>query len=89
MARRVTAKHLLEEYGRTHAEEAGIRAAEHVGTAARPCARARHAAGELGLAKTPAGLARLVVAEDLPKPAAALVRVELSSGAADALRETG
>lgn len=51
--------------------------------------RARHAAGELGLPGTPEGLAGLVTAEDLPKLAAALVRVELSKGAIDALRETG
>ncbi|MEU1073031.1 MULTISPECIES: endonuclease [unclassified Streptomyces] len=51
--------------------------------------RARHAAGELGLPGTPEGLAELVTAEDLPKLAAALVRVELSKGAIDALRETG
>ncbi|MFK8909409.1 endonuclease [Streptomyces sp. YS-3] len=51
--------------------------------------RARHAAGELGLPRTPEELAELVPAEDLPKLAAALVRVELSKGAVDALRETG
>lgn len=51
--------------------------------------RARHAAGELGLPRTPEGLAELVAAQDLPKLAAALVRVELTKGAVDALRETG
>ncbi|MCX4632990.1 endonuclease [Streptomyces sp. NBC_01443] len=40
--------------------------------------RARDAAATLGLPKTPAGLARLVTAEDLPRLAAALVRAELS-----------
>ncbi|MFG2714235.1 endonuclease [Streptomyces goshikiensis] len=39
--------------------------------------RARHAAAALGLPGTPAGLARLVAAEDLPVLAAALVRAEL------------
>ncbi|MFF2847946.1 endonuclease [Streptomyces sp. NPDC058001] len=47
--------------------------------------RARHAAAELGLPKTPEGLARLVTAQNLPKLAAALVRVELSRGAVDEL----
>ncbi|MFF8261477.1 endonuclease [Streptomyces virginiae] len=40
--------------------------------------RARDAAAALGLPKTPAGLARLVAAEDLPRLAAALVRAGLS-----------
>ncbi|UQX04817.1 endonuclease [Streptomyces sp. RerS4] len=49
--------------------------------------RARHAASELGLPRTPEDLARLVDAEDLPRLAAALVRVELSAGAASDLRK--
>ncbi|MFE9928519.1 endonuclease [Streptomyces sp. NPDC005533] len=40
--------------------------------------RALEAAAALGLPKTPAGLARLVTAEDLPRLAAALVRAGLS-----------
>lgn len=51
--------------------------------------RARHAAAALGLPKTPDGLARLVTADDLPRFAAALVRVELSPGPAADLRKTG
>ncbi|MFF1478129.1 endonuclease [Streptomyces sp. NPDC058301] len=83
---------LLQEVPRIGPVGAGIfcREAQGVWPELRPAfdSRARHAAGELGLPKTPEGLARLVAAEDLPKLAAALVRVELSSGAADALRET-
>lgn len=45
--------------------------------------RARHAAAELGLPKTPERLARLVVDDDLPRLAAALVRVELNKKAGD------
>ncbi|WP_329378399.1 endonuclease [Streptomyces sp. NBC_01351] len=50
--------------------------------------RARHAAAELGLPKTPEGLAHLVTADDVPRLAAALVRVELSKGAAADLRRS-
>lgn len=50
--------------------------------------RARRAAAALGLPKTPAGLARLVDADDLARLAAALVRVELTEGAAAGLRES-
>ncbi|MET9319102.1 endonuclease [Streptomyces sp. NPDC003038] len=51
--------------------------------------RARQGADELGLPKTPERLAGLVPADDLPRLAAALIRVELSKGAVDELRETG
>ncbi|MCX2182118.1 endonuclease [Streptomyces sp. SKN60] len=51
--------------------------------------RARHAAARLGLPKTPERLARLVDPEDLPRLAAALVRVELDKGAAADLRNAG
>ncbi|WP_329403851.1 endonuclease [Streptomyces melanogenes] len=84
---------LLREVPRIGPVGAGIfcREAQGVWPELRPAfdSRARHAAGELGLPKTPEGLARLVAADDLPKLAAALVRVELSGGAADALRATG
>ncbi|MGW0390669.1 endonuclease [Streptomyces sp. NPDC003042] len=49
--------------------------------------RARHGAEELGLPKSPEGLAALVSGDDLPRLAAALVRIELTKGAADALRD--
>ncbi|WP_327169375.1 hypothetical protein [Streptomyces subrutilus] len=106
MTRRAAVRELLEEHGRTHAGEAGIRmrgtpaplyqllvlcvlfsvriradiavaaARELFAAGLRPAfeERALHAAAELGLPKTPGGLARLVDAEDLPKLAAALVR---------------
>ncbi|MDK9495223.1 endonuclease [Streptomyces katrae] len=47
--------------------------------------RSREAAAELGLPSSPAGLARLVDAESLPRLAAALVRVGLSKKAVDEL----
>ncbi|RST06856.1 endonuclease [Streptomyces sp. WAC07149] len=47
--------------------------------------RARATAAELGLPSSPAGLARLVDAESLPRLAAALVRVALSKNAVDEL----
>lgn len=51
--------------------------------------RAREAAVELGLPRSPDGLARLVDTETLPRLAAALVRVGLSKGAAENLLKTG
>ncbi|MER5929071.1 endonuclease [Streptomyces sp. NPDC002054] len=52
--------------------------------------RARHAAGALGLPESPELLAQLVAAEDLPRLAAALVRVELAKDdAVPALRRAG
>ncbi|WP_338491378.1 endonuclease [Streptomyces sp. SJL17-4] len=51
--------------------------------------RARHAASGLGLPTTPQALARLVDPDDLPRLAAALVRVELSTDAVDDLLKTG
>ncbi|MFF0450779.1 endonuclease [Streptomyces sp. NPDC004609] len=51
--------------------------------------RARHAAAGLGLPTEPEVLARLVATDDLPKLAAALVRVELSKKAAGDLLRTG
>ncbi|MFD3719626.1 endonuclease [Streptomyces sp. NPDC058674] len=49
--------------------------------------RARDAAGDLGLPRTPEALARLVPADDLPKLAAALVRAGLAKvTSADELR---
>lgn len=48
--------------------------------------RSRTAAAELGLPRTPAGLARHVPAKDLARLAAALVRVSLSGNAAERLR---
>lgn len=51
-------------------------------------ARARRAAADLGLPDTPDELADLVRAEDLPRLAAALVRVSLTKGAAGKLRES-
>ncbi|GLX17024.1 endonuclease [Streptomyces lavendulae] len=47
--------------------------------------RARATAAELGLPSSPAGLARLVDAESLPRLAAALVRIGLSKKAVDEL----
>ncbi|MEU3059388.1 hypothetical protein AB0P12_26805 [Streptomyces subrutilus] len=79
MTRRAAVRELLEEHGRTRAGEAGIRM-ELSAAGLRPAfdERALHTAAELGLPKTPGGLARLVDAEDLPKLAAALVRAGLS-----------
>ncbi|WP_395366561.1 endonuclease [Streptomyces sp. YH02] len=51
--------------------------------------RARHAASGLGLPTTPQALAGLVDPDDLPRLAAALVRVELSTDAVDDLLKTG
>ncbi|MGW0366709.1 endonuclease [Streptomyces sp. NPDC002990] len=51
--------------------------------------RARQGADALGLPTTPEGLDGLVGADDLPRLAAALIRVELSKGAVDDLRQTG
>ncbi|MFE9636156.1 endonuclease [Streptomyces sp. NPDC006463] len=50
--------------------------------------RAREAAAELGLPSAPEALARLVDTEDLPRLAAALVRVELSKNSVDDLLKT-
>ncbi|MER6096525.1 endonuclease [Streptomyces sp. NPDC001728] len=47
--------------------------------------RAREATAELGLPRSPEGLARLVDTEDLPRLAAALVRFGLSGNAAEDL----
>ncbi|MBT2471561.1 endonuclease [Streptomyces sp. ISL-66] len=86
-------RELLQEVPRIGPVGADIfcREAQGVWPELRPAfdGRARHAAAELGLPKTATGLARLVTAEDLPRLAAALVRIELSKGAAADLRETG
>ncbi|MEU5980433.1 endonuclease [Streptomyces sp. NPDC047315] len=80
-------RELLQEVPRIGPVGADIfcREAQGVWPELRPAfdARARHAAAELGLPSTPEGLARLVAADDLPKLAAALVRVELSRAADD------
>ncbi|MFE9855434.1 endonuclease [Streptomyces sp. NPDC005780] len=73
---------LLREFPRIGPVGADIfsREAQGVWPELRPAfdARARHAAAVLHLPKTPAGLARLVPGDDLPRLAAALVRVELA-----------
>ncbi|MFE9814173.1 endonuclease [Streptomyces sp. NBC_00236] len=73
---------LLREFPRIGPVGADIfsREAQGVWPELRPAfdARARHAAAALHLPKTPAGLARLVPGDDLPRLAAALVRVELA-----------
>ncbi|MFF1409432.1 endonuclease [Streptomyces sp. NPDC058289] len=75
-------RELLQEFPRIGPVGADIFCREAQGTwpELRPAfdSRARAAAGELGLPKTPAGLSRLVAAEDLPRFAAALVRAGLS-----------
>ncbi|MFI1828224.1 endonuclease [Streptomyces sp. NPDC020412] len=84
-------RELLQEVPRIGPVGADIfcREAQGVWPELRPAfdARARHAAGALGLPNTPEGLARLVSADDLPRLAAALVRVELAR-AADGLHAT-
>lgn len=74
-------RELLQEVPRIGPVGADIfcREAQGVWPELRPASdgRARRAAAGLGLPKTPAGLARLVDADDLPRLAAALVRVEL------------
>ncbi|MBT2450853.1 endonuclease [Streptomyces sp. ISL-43] len=86
-------RELLQELPRIGPVGADIfcREAQGVWPELRPAfdGRARHGAAELGLPKTPEGLARLVSAEDLPRLAAALVRVELTRGAVDELRHAG
>ncbi|MEU9092786.1 endonuclease [Streptomyces sp. NPDC087901] len=73
---------LLQEFPRIGPVGADIfsREAQGVWPELRPAfdARARRAAAGLGLPKTPEGLARLVVDDDLPRLAAALVRVDLA-----------
>lgn len=73
---------LLREFPRIGPVGADIfsREAQGVWPELRPAfdTRARHAAEALRLPKTPAGLARLVPGDDLPRLAAALVRVELA-----------
>lgn len=73
---------LLQEFPRIGPVGADIfsREAQGVWPELRPAfdSRARDAAVGLGLPKTPAGLARLVADDDLPKLAAALVRAGLS-----------
>ncbi|WP_326665510.1 endonuclease [Streptomyces sp. NBC_00385] len=73
---------LLREFPRIGPVGADIfsREAQGVWPELRPAfdTRARHAAAELHLPKTPEGLARLVTGDDLPRLAAALVRVELA-----------
>lgn len=74
-------RELLREFPRIGPVGADIfsREAQGVWPELRPAfdARARRAAARLDLPKTPEGLARLVTGEDLPRLAAALVRVEL------------
>ncbi|MFI6858362.1 endonuclease [Streptomyces sp. NPDC050421] len=73
---------LLREFPRIGPVGADIfsREAQGVWPELRPAfdQRARHAAAGLGLPETPEGLARLVVDDDLPRLAAALVRVALA-----------
>ncbi|WP_406099388.1 endonuclease [Streptomyces sp. NBC_01013] len=74
---------LLREFPRIGPVGADIfsREAQGVWPELRPAfdRRARDAAAGLGLPETPEGLARLVEAEDLPRLAAALVRVGLAN----------
>ncbi|MCB8901042.1 MULTISPECIES: endonuclease [unclassified Streptomyces] len=75
-------RELLQEVPRIGPVGADIfcREAQGVWPELRPAfdSRARETAARLGLPRTPAGLARLVPAEDLPRFAAALVRAGLS-----------
>ncbi|WP_055598559.1 hypothetical protein [Streptomyces aureus] len=75
-------RELLQEVPRIGPVGADIfcREAQGVWPELRPAfdSRARETAARLGLPTTPAGLARLVPAEDLPRFAAALVRAGLS-----------
>lgn len=83
-------RELLREFPRIGPVGADIfcREAQGVWPELRPAfdGRARRAAASLGLPHSPAGLARLVAADDLPRLAAALVRVELSDGAVRVLQ---
>ncbi|MCM2415601.1 endonuclease [Streptomyces sp. RKAG290] len=76
-------RELLQQFPRIGAVGADIfsREAQGMWPELRPAfdARARDAAVELGLPKTPAGLARLVADDDLPRLAAALVRSGLGN----------
>ncbi|WNI20771.1 endonuclease [Streptomyces sp. ITFR-16] len=75
-------RELLREFPRIGPVGADIfsREAQGVWPELRPAfdSRAREAAAGLGLPKTPAGLARLVADDDLPRLAAALVRADLT-----------
>jgi hypothetical protein len=83
-------RRLLREFPRIGPVGADIfcREAQGVWEELRPAfdERARQVAEELGLPHTSDGLAALVAPDDLPRLAAALVRVALARGAAEELR---
>jgi len=83
-------RRLLQEFPRIGPVGADIfcREAQGVWEELRPAfdERARQVAEELGLPHTSDGLAALVAPDDLPRLAAALVRVALARGAAEELR---
>jgi hypothetical protein len=88
---RAALRRLLQEFPRIGPVGVDIfcREAQGVWPELRPSfdQRARHTAAALGLPDTPDGLAELVRPEDLPRLAAALVRVSLARGAVEELRE--
>jgi endonuclease III len=83
-------RRLLQQFPRIGPLGANIfcREAQGVWEELRPAfdERARRVAEELGLPDTPEGLAALVAPENLPRLAAALVRVGLARGAAEELK---